>query len=121
MLGSYGPKPDSQEANMPTEQVGRGSGSALALAPSLFLTLFHTPAVQMPSGMIARGHYVVKSKFVDDDNETHLEWEWLVWAGSVNDGAPPGLLTLHSCPLSLSPSPPPPFSLPRAFDLKKEW
>jgi Rho GDP-dissociation inhibitor len=26
--------------------------------------------------MLARGTYVVKSKFVDDDNETHLAWEW---------------------------------------------
>lgn len=28
--------------------------------------------------MLARGTYVVKSKFVDDDNETHLAWEWYV-------------------------------------------
>lgn len=29
-----------------------------------------------PSGMIARGHYNATSKFVDDDNETHLKFEW---------------------------------------------
>lgn len=29
-----------------------------------------------PSGMIARGHYNAVSKFVDDDNVTHLQFEW---------------------------------------------
>ncbi|KAF2803062.1 E set domain-containing protein [Mytilinidion resinicola] len=29
-----------------------------------------------PSGMLARGHYTAMSKFVDDDNETHLKFEW---------------------------------------------
>ncbi|KAF2009937.1 E set domain-containing protein [Aaosphaeria arxii CBS 175.79] len=29
-----------------------------------------------PSGMLARGHYNATSKFVDDDNETHLKFEW---------------------------------------------
>lgn len=29
-----------------------------------------------PSGMMARGHYNAVSKFVDDDNETHLKFEW---------------------------------------------
>jgi len=29
-----------------------------------------------PSGMIARGHYNAISKFIDDDNETHLKFEW---------------------------------------------
>lgn len=29
-----------------------------------------------PSGMIARGHYNALSKFVDDDNTTHLKFEW---------------------------------------------
>eukprot|EP00048_Salpingoeca_helianthica_P014330 m.221156 g.221156 ORF g.221156 m.221156 type:complete len:190 (-) comp15731_c0_seq1:107-676(-) len=50
MLGSYGPKAESQSAMTPLEEA--------------------------PSGMLARGTYIVKSKFVDDDNETHLAWEW---------------------------------------------
>lgn len=50
MLGSYGPKAESQTAM--------------------------TPWDEMPSGMLARGHYTVKSKFTDDDKETHLAWEW---------------------------------------------
>ena len=29
-----------------------------------------------PSGMLARGHYNAVSKFVDDDNVTHLEFAW---------------------------------------------
>jgi len=33
-------------------------------------------AEEAPSGMLARGHYEAKSKFVDDDKVTHLEWSW---------------------------------------------
>ncbi|KAH8728702.1 immunoglobulin E-set [Phaeosphaeriaceae sp. PMI808] len=29
-----------------------------------------------PSGMIGRGHYEAVSKFVDDDNHTHLQFKW---------------------------------------------
>ncbi|PSN61866.1 rho-gdp dissociation inhibitor [Corynespora cassiicola Philippines] len=29
-----------------------------------------------PSGMMARGHYKAVSRFVDDDNHTHLQFEW---------------------------------------------
>ena len=29
-----------------------------------------------PSGMLARGTYKVKSKFIDDDKEEHASWEW---------------------------------------------
>ncbi|KAF9438915.1 hypothetical protein BGZ76_003275 [Entomortierella beljakovae] len=29
-----------------------------------------------PSGMMARGHYEVKSKFVDDDGTVHKQWAW---------------------------------------------
>eukprot|EP00056_Hartaetosiga_gracilis_P021611 m.25121 g.25121 ORF g.25121 m.25121 type:complete len:188 (+) comp9175_c0_seq1:225-788(+) len=50
MLGSYGPKAETQTAL--------------------------TPWDEMPSGMLARGHYTVKSKFIDDDKEEHLAWEW---------------------------------------------
>ncbi|XP_031559033.1 rho GDP-dissociation inhibitor 1-like [Actinia tenebrosa] len=50
MVGSYGPKKE----------------------PHTFLT----PSDEAPKGMLARGHYVVKSKFIDDDKHVHLEWEW---------------------------------------------
>ncbi|KAK3053673.1 rho GDP dissociation inhibitor [Extremus antarcticus] len=29
-----------------------------------------------PSGMLGRGHYEAVSKFVDDDNQTHLQFKW---------------------------------------------
>lgn len=50
MLGSYGPAAEPYEKKFLPEEA--------------------------PSGLIARGHYEVRSKFVDDDNNTHLEWAW---------------------------------------------
>jgi len=29
-----------------------------------------------PAGLMARGHYNATSKFIDDDNQTHLKFEW---------------------------------------------
>jgi len=29
-----------------------------------------------PSGMLARGHYKATSKFVDDDDKNHLQFNW---------------------------------------------
>ena len=31
---------------------------------------------EAPSGMVARGHYEAVSKFVDDDSQEHLKFEW---------------------------------------------
>ncbi|XP_075254018.1 rho GDP-dissociation inhibitor 1-like [Convolutriloba macropyga] len=50
MLGSYGPKPEPH---------------SITIAEN-----------EMPKGMIARGHYSVTSKIVDDDKVVHLEWNW---------------------------------------------
>ncbi|KAI9202498.1 immunoglobulin E-set [Polychytrium aggregatum] len=50
MLGSYGPNTAPYEKKFMVEEA--------------------------PSGMLARGHYNVKSGFVDDDGHTHLEWNW---------------------------------------------
>ncbi|KAI9827191.1 MAG: hypothetical protein M1832_005328 [Thelocarpon impressellum] len=33
-------------------------------------------AEEAPSGMMARGHYDAVSKFIDDDDHTHLKFEW---------------------------------------------
>ncbi len=33
-------------------------------------------AEEAPSGMMARGHYEAVSKFIDDDDVTHLKFEW---------------------------------------------
>ncbi|KAF8977405.1 hypothetical protein BGZ46_007414 [Entomortierella lignicola] len=50
MIGSYAAKPDIIEKKFALEEA--------------------------PTGMLARGHYEVKSKFVDDDNTVHREWAW---------------------------------------------
>lgn len=50
MVGSYGPKAESHTYLCPVDEA--------------------------PKGMMARGHYKVKSKFVDDDKNIHLQWEW---------------------------------------------
>lgn len=34
------------------------------------------PLEQAPSGMLFRGTYTVQSKFLDDDNNVYLEWDW---------------------------------------------
>ncbi|KAG0177641.1 hypothetical protein DFQ28_005536 [Apophysomyces sp. BC1034] len=50
MIGSYGPSPEPYDKKFDPEEA--------------------------PSGMLARGHYEIKSKFVDDDDVTHMEWTW---------------------------------------------
>ena len=31
---------------------------------------------EAPTGIMTRGHYDAVSKFVDDDDQTHLKFEW---------------------------------------------
>ncbi|KAF9380634.1 hypothetical protein BGX21_002332, partial [Mortierella sp. AD011] len=50
MVGSYAAKPDIIEKKFALEEA--------------------------PSGLVARGHYDAKSKFVDDDGTVHKEWSW---------------------------------------------
>jgi len=50
MVGSYGPKAEAYN--------------------------YLTPSDEAPKGMIARGKYKIKSKFIDDDKLVHLAWEW---------------------------------------------
>lgn len=45
-------------------------------APKSEIQSFTTPQEDMPSGMLARGSYSVKSLFTDDDKHEHLKWEW---------------------------------------------
>lgn len=45
-------------------------------APKHELQSYTTPVEEMPSGMLARGTYTVKSLFTDDDKNEHLKWEW---------------------------------------------
>lgn len=50
MVGSYGPRPTEYD--------------------------FLTTSEEAPRGVLARGNYVIKSKFTDDDKHDHLCWEW---------------------------------------------
>ncbi|KAF9361577.1 hypothetical protein BGX26_001582 [Mortierella sp. AD094] len=50
MVGSYAAKPDIIEKKFTLESA--------------------------PSGMMARGHYEARSKFVDDDGTVHKDWSW---------------------------------------------
>jgi len=45
-------------------------------APKLELQSYLSPLEEMPSGMLSRGTYTVKSLFTDDDKNEHLKWEW---------------------------------------------
>ena len=40
------------------------------------LTGYVVASDEAPSGMLARGHYDAVCKFVDDDDQTHLKFEW---------------------------------------------
>ncbi|XP_022658406.1 rho GDP-dissociation inhibitor 1-like [Varroa jacobsoni] len=57
----------------PLERMSQMVGS---YAPKHELQSFTTPKEEMPSGMLARGSYVAKSLFTDDDQHEHLKWEW---------------------------------------------
>ncbi|KAF3907697.1 hypothetical protein AA313_de0207587 [Arthrobotrys entomopaga] len=52
MMGSYGPKAEPYVKKLGKEDA--------------------------PSGYIARGSYTAKSRFVDDDNNIHLEFDWVL-------------------------------------------
>lgn len=45
-------------------------------APKTEIQSYTTPMEDAPSGLLARGHYTVKSLFTDDDGNEHLKWEW---------------------------------------------
>ncbi|XP_034043740.1 rho GDP-dissociation inhibitor 1-like [Thalassophryne amazonica] len=50
MVGSYGPRDSEYE--------------------------YLTPVEEAPKGRLARGTYMIKSKFTDDDDHDHLSWTW---------------------------------------------
>jgi len=51
MVGSYGPRSESYDWTQSIVE-------------------------EAPKGMISRGVYKIQSKFIDDDKEVHLEWNW---------------------------------------------
>jgi len=72
MIGSYAPStketPSYEKKCMlmlAEEHLGSVGTNKFTVAPE-----------SAPSGMLARGHYNAVSKFVDDDNTTHLEFAW---------------------------------------------
>ncbi|XP_049775230.1 rho GDP-dissociation inhibitor 1 [Schistocerca nitens] len=44
--------------------------------PKTEVQSYTTPPEDAPSGMVARGSYIVHSLFTDDDKHEHLKWEW---------------------------------------------
>lgn len=50
MVGSYGPRAEEHE--------------------------FLSPVDEAPKGVLTRGHYLIKSCFIDDDKNIYLAWEW---------------------------------------------
>jgi hypothetical protein len=54
----------------------RRSVRTRVLIPRTTLTCFLVEPETAPSGMLGRGHYEAVSKFVDDDNHTHLQFKW---------------------------------------------
>lgn len=57
-------------------QVDKQNNMVGSYGPKMELQSYTTSAEQAPSGMLARGTYVVKSIFTDDDKNEHLKWEW---------------------------------------------
>lgn len=43
---------------------------------SAALHSYLTPIDTVPKGMMARGLYTIKSRFMDDDKNVYLAWEW---------------------------------------------
>lgn len=57
-------------------KVDKTSNMVGSYAPKQELQTYTTPTEEMPSGMLARGTYKVKSHFTDDDKNEHLKWDW---------------------------------------------
>jgi len=45
-------------------------------APKTEVQSYTSPMEEMPTGLLARGTYNVKSLFTDDDNHQWLKWDW---------------------------------------------
>ena len=70
MVGSYGPSAGK------TDFLTILTFSSPLSLTHLDLYTKKFPIEEAPQGMLARGTYKVKSRFVDDDNHCHLEWSW---------------------------------------------
>ena len=77
MVGSYAPK--AEDHSFKTGLSFEFHKNPLPKSVTFILILnsnIISEAETAPSGMLARGTYKVKSKFIDDDKEEHASWEW---------------------------------------------
>jgi Rho GDP-dissociation inhibitor len=72
MLGSYAPS----TSDKPTYEKDCEYRTIFFNQPALTNCFDLVAEEEAPSGMIARGHYNAVSCFVDDDDHTHLQFEW---------------------------------------------
>lgn len=56
--------------------VGKSEYSVGSYSPRKEPYNYETPLKNAPSGLTKRGHYTVKSKFMDEHMNIYLEWEW---------------------------------------------
>lgn len=54
----------------------RSVSCLIITTPDTMLTTRTVEPETAPSGFAARGHYKAVSKFVDDDDHVHLQFEW---------------------------------------------
>ncbi|KAF9117066.1 hypothetical protein BGX27_005616 [Mortierella sp. AM989] len=80
MIGSYAAKPDIIEKKASNNKLslldGQNPPEVTSNLGYLSYYVFQFAMEEAPSGMLARGHYDAKSKFVDDDGTVHKEWSW---------------------------------------------
>ncbi|KAI1319453.1 hypothetical protein EDD11_004030 [Mortierella claussenii] len=78
MIGSYAAKPDIIEKKVEASTKCKGLRATILIhATNTTRPICRQFALEeAPSGMLARGHYDAKSKFIDDDGTIHKEWSW---------------------------------------------
>ncbi|KAG0049065.1 hypothetical protein BGZ83_006072 [Gryganskiella cystojenkinii] len=70
MIGSYAAQVAPIEKKASFEELKDADSKKAYLRKQKFAT------EEAPSGMMARGHYEARSKFVDDDGTVHKAWNW---------------------------------------------
>ena len=74
--GSYSPNTEEKPLYEKKCKCGGLRCSSASKKKTLLNVPFLVEPETAPTGMITRGHYNAVSKFVDDDNQTHLKFEW---------------------------------------------
>ncbi|KAL8588051.1 hypothetical protein ACOMHN_012089 [Nucella lapillus] len=57
-------------------KVEKGTHMVGSYGPRSEIYMFETQPETAPHGMLARGDYKVESRFIDDDENVYLDWEW---------------------------------------------